>query len=60
METSSELEELKSFTHGMAASIHALAAYSHLRQRRWFHAAVHSAVALYDTISAFKHHKELT
>ncbi len=50
-------QELAGFAHGMMCSLHTLGAYYNFRRGRHKSALVHTAVAVYDLISMYRHTK---
>jgi len=52
-------QELAGFTHGVLFALHGLGAYYNLRRGNKTYALIHSAVAVYDLVSIYRHTKNI-
>jgi len=52
-------QELAGFTHGVLFALHGLGAYYNLRRGNKTYALVHTAVAVYDLLSIYRHSKNV-
>ena len=52
-------QELAGFTHGVLFALHGLGAYYNIRRGNKTYALVHTAVAVYDLLSIYRHTKYL-